>query len=218
VAQPTPQPKPTGEEVVVVDQVGGISLTAATGTLTAIVGPTGAGKFSLLRYIAGLDTPNSGTVSLGGEEISNLNQSALAQVRRRVGIIFEQYPLLESLSVEENLRLPAAIAKQVVDKDWFEQLLLHLELRDLLNLRPAMLTPYEQFRVCLGRALVRQPIVIVADAPTDNLEPAQAEAGMKLLRGCVDNWQQTVIFLTRDPQAAAWADQVIAVKDGGTKA
>ena len=162
-----------GEGDTAVDALRGVSLEVGRGKLTAVMGPSGSGKSTLMHILAGLDKPSSGTVSVSGTEITNLNDSDLTKLRRRhIGFVFQFFNLLPMLTAEENITLPLSIAGEKPDKAWFAELIAKVGLADRLSHRPAELSGGQQQRVAIARALASRPTVVFADEPTGNLDSA----------------------------------------------
>ena len=183
--------------------------------LTAIMGPSGSGKSTLMHLLAGLDGPTAGTVSIEGVELTSLDDDALTDLRRdKLGFVFQAFNLLPVLTAEENILLPLSIAGRKPDGAWYDQLIDTVGLRDRLSHRPAELSGGQQQRVALARALVSRPAVVFADEPTGNLDSHASGEVLELLRRSVDDLGQTVIMVTHDPDAAAYADRVLELADG----
>ncbi len=173
------------------------------------MGPSGSGKSTLMHLLAGLDTPDSGSVHIGGEDITRMSDSQLTRLRRKhIGFIFQSFNLLPTLSAEENVVLPLAIAGRRPDREAVEALLARVGLLDRRDHRPAQLSGGQQQRVAVARALVSAPTVLFADEPTGNLDSAAGTEVLELLRDAVDLDGQTTLMVTHDPRAAATADRV----------
>jgi putative ABC transport system ATP-binding protein len=182
---------------------------------TAIMGPSGSGKSTLMHILAGLDRPTAGSVLLDGTEITGLDDGALTKLRReKLGFVFQFFNLLPVLTAEENLVLPLSIAGRKPDQAWVDQLIRTVGLEDRRTHRPSELSGGQQQRVAVARALVAKPAVVFADEPTGNLDSKASEDVLRLLRGAVDEFGQTVIMVTHDPSAAAHADRLITLRDG----
>ncbi|GAB7039487.1 MULTISPECIES: ABC transporter ATP-binding protein [Catenuloplanes] len=193
----------------------GVSLTVAAGTFLAVMGPSGSGKSTLMHCAAGLDTPSSGRTFIEGTEISRLDETKRTVLRRsRVGFIFQQYNLLPSLSVADNITLPLRLAGTAPDREWVRTLVERVGLADRLHHRPAELSGGQQQRVAVARALVTRPAVVFADEPTGALDLRTAREVLDLLRALVDELGQTVVMVTHDPAAAARADLALVMADG----
>jgi putative ABC transport system ATP-binding protein len=204
-----------GEGVAAVDALVDVSTGFERGRFTAIMGPSGSGKSTLMHILAGLDKPTAGTVSLDGEEITSLDDSALTQLRRdKLGFIFQFFNLLPVLTAEENLVLPLSIAGRKPDQAWLDQLVSTVGLEDRRTHRPSELSGGQQQRVAVARALVSKPAVVFADEPTGNLDSKASADVLRLLRHAVDDFGQTVIMVTHDPEAAAHADRLLTLRDG----
>jgi putative ABC transport system ATP-binding protein len=204
-----------GEGDAAVDALVGVSTGFERGRFTAIMGPSGSGKSTLMHILAGLDRPTSGTVTLDGEEITDLDEAALTRLRRdKLGFIFQFFNLLPVLTAEENLVLPLSIAGRKPDREWLEQLIRTVGLEDRRTHRPSELSGGQQQRVAVARALVSKPAVVFADEPTGNLDSKASADVLALLRQAVDRFGQTVIMVTHDPGAATHADRLITIRDG----
>ena len=204
-----------GEGDTAVDALRGVSLEVGRGKLTAVMGPSGSGKSTLMHILAGLDKPSSGTVSVSGTEITNLNDSDLTKLRRRhIGFVFQFFNLLPMLTAEENILLPLSIAGEKAEKAWFGELIGKVGLADRLSHRPAELSGGQQQRVAIARALVSRPTVVFADEPTGNLDSATSGEILELMRESVDELGQTTVMVTHDSRAAAIADRILFLDDG----
>jgi putative ABC transport system ATP-binding protein len=168
-----------------------------------------------MHLLAGLDRPTSGTVSVGGVELTELDDRALTQLRRdRVGFIFQTFNLLPVLNAEENILLPLSIAGHDVDRKWFDRLVDTVGIRDRLSHRPAELSGGQQQRVAVARALISRPAVVFADEPSGNLDSKASGDVLELLRHAVDDFGQTVVMVTHDAHAASFADRLLVLADG----
>jgi putative ABC transport system ATP-binding protein len=193
----------------------GVSVSLVRGAYTAIMGPSGSGKSTLMHCLAGLDTVTQGDVYIGDTKVTGLGDAALTKLRRdKVGFIFQQFNLLPTLSAEENIRLPLSIAGRKPEKAWFDTVIDTIGLRDRLDHKPAQLSGGQQQRVACARALVTRPDVIFADEPTGNLDSRSGAEVLGFLRRSVDEYGQTIVMVTHDPNAAAHADRVIFLADG----
>ena len=182
---------------------------------TAIMGPSGSGKSTLMHCLAGLDPVTGGRVWLGGTDLTDLADRELTVLRReRVGFVFQAFNLLPMLTARQNVVLPLELAGRRPDPDWFDGVVAALGLGDRLGHRPAELSGGQQQRVALARALVPRPDVIFADEPTGNLDSRTGAEVLGLLRDSVDRLDQTVVMVTHDPGAAAYADSVLLLADG----
>jgi putative ABC transport system ATP-binding protein len=192
-----------------------VSVALATGSFTAVMGPSGSGKSTLLHCAAGLDRPTSGSVVLGGVELSGLPEATLTCIRReRVGFVFQAYNLLPQLTVAQNVTLPLRLGDRSVDGAWLQQVVTAVGLGDRLADRPSQLSGGQQQRVAIARALVTRPDAIFADEPTGALDAYSGRQVLGLLRELVDTTGQTVLLVTHDPVTASFADRVVFLADG----
>jgi putative ABC transport system ATP-binding protein len=204
-----------GEGSAAVEALAGVTVDFERGRFTAIMGPSGSGKSTLMHILAGLDRPTSGTVSLDGTEITGLDDGDLTRLRRdKLGFVFQFFNLLPVLSAEENIVLPLSIAGRSPDPEWLEQLIGTVRLEDRRTHLPSELSGGEQQRVAIARALVTRPAVVFADEPTGNLDSKASEDVLALLRRAVDEFGQTVIMVTHDPEAASVGDRLVVLRDG----
>jgi putative ABC transport system ATP-binding protein len=179
------------------------------------MGASGSGKSTLMHLMAGLDKPTSGTVSIDGVQLGELDDKRLTELRRdRVGFVFQAFNLLPVLTAEENLVLPLTIAGRKPDSAWLESLIETVGLGDRRKHRPAELSGGQQQRVAVARALVSKPAVVFADEPTGNLDSNASAEVLRLLRRAVDEFGQTVVMVTHDASAASYADRLIVLEDG----
>jgi putative ABC transport system ATP-binding protein len=193
----------------------GVTLTMERGTFTAIMGPSGSGKSTLLQLAAGLDRPTQGEVQLAELELGRLSERALARLRReRIGFVFQSFNLLGALTAEQNVGLPAKLAGTRLPRSAVRDALHRVGLDDRRRHRPAQLSGGQQQRVAIARALVGEPSVIFADEPTGALDTRSGRAVLGLLRETVDETGGTLVMVTHDPIAAAWADRVVFMADG----
>ena len=193
----------------------GVDVDFAAGAFTAIMGPSGSGKSTLMHLLAGLDAATSGTVRLGETVLSGLDDDALTRLRRdRVGFVFQSFNLLPMFTALQNVLLPLDLAGTKPDALWLDQLVATLGLSDRLDHRPSELSGGQQQRVAIARALVTKPDVVFADEPTGNLDSRAGAQVLSFLRRSVRELGQTVIMVTHDPAAAAYADRVVLLADG----
>jgi putative ABC transport system ATP-binding protein len=198
-----------------VDALRGVSLEVPAGQFTAVMGPSGSGKSTLMHLLAGLDRPTSGSVRIGDEEISDMADRRLTKLRRRhIGFVFQSFNLLPTLTAEENVTLPLAIARVKPAGEDVDALLARVGLTDRRDHKPSELSGGQQQRVAIARALIARPTVLFADEPTGNLDSASGTAVLQLLRDAVDLDGQTTVMVTHDPRAAATADRVVFLADG----
>ncbi len=193
----------------------GITVEFARARFTAVMGPSGSGKSTLMHCMAGLDNPTSGQVFVGDVEIGGLDDAGLTQMRRdRVGFVFQSFNLVPTLTAEENITLPAALAGHKVDQAWFDFLVEQLGIRDRLSHRPSELSGGQQQRVACARALIGRPDLIFADEPTGNLDSNASAELLAFLRRSVSEFGQSIVMVTHDPRGAAYADRVVFLADG----
>ena len=192
-----------------------VSFTVPKGQFVAIIGPSGSGKSTLLHILGGVDTPTDGHVYVDGTDITTLDETALAIFRRRqIGLIYQFYNLIPILTVEENMTLPLLLDDKKVDRAHFDSLVQVLGLQHRLGHLPSELSGGQQQRVSIGRALMNNPAILLADEPTGNLDSKNSKEIVELLRSFNKSLNQTVIIITHDERIALDADRVIAVEDG----
>jgi putative ABC transport system ATP-binding protein len=193
----------------------GVTLEVPKAQFTAVMGPSGSGKSTLMHMLAGLDTPTSGTVSIGGEDITKLNDKQLTKLRRKhIGFVFQSFNLLPTLTAEENVLLPLSIAGRKPDRAALDALLFRVGLTERRGHRPSELSGGQQQRVAIARALVSRPTILFADEPTGNLDSTSGAEVLGLLREAVELDGQTTLMVTHDARAAATADRVLFLADG----
>ncbi|CAL9550954.1 MULTISPECIES: ABC transporter ATP-binding protein [Streptomyces] len=192
-----------------------VSLSFRRGSFTAVMGPSGSGKSTLLQCAAGLDRPTSGSVVVGGTELTGLSERRLTLLRReRVGFVFQAFNLLPSLTAAQNVALPLRLAGRRPPRDRVREALRQVGLADRARHRPAELSGGQQQRVALARALITRPEVLFADEPTGALDSRAGREVLRLLRAMADGEGRTVVMVTHDPVAAAYADRVLFLVDG----
>jgi putative ABC transport system ATP-binding protein len=185
------------------------------GSFTAIMGPSGSGKSTLMHLLAGLDRVTSGRVFLAGQELTAMSERQLTALRRdQIGFIFQQFNLLPTLTAEQNILLPLELAGKKPDRAFLAQLVESLQLQNRLRHLPAQLSGGQQQRVAVARALVGKPQVVFADEPTGALDSRNSQALLGYLRSCSQTLRQTIIMVTHDPNAAAYADRALILSDG----
>ncbi|NLE71719.1 MAG: ABC transporter ATP-binding protein [Actinomycetales bacterium] len=185
------------------------------GEFTAIMGPSGSGKSTLMHLLAGLDSVTRGQAFIGDLDITTLDDRELTRLRRdRVGFVFQSFNLLPMFTAEQNIVLPLELAGRPVDRAWFDTLVTTLALGDRLDHRPSELSGGQQQRVAIARALIAKPDVVFADEPTGNLDSRAGAQVLSFLRRSVRELGRTVIMVTHDPSAAAYADRVVLIADG----
>ena len=192
-----------------------VTFAVPKGQFVAIIGPSGSGKSTLLHILGGVDTPTDGHVYVDGTDITTLDETALAIFRRRqIGLIYQFYNLIPILTVEENMTLPLLLDDKKVDRAHFDSLVQVLGLQHRLGHLPSELSGGQQQRVSIGRALMNNPAILLADEPTGNLDSKNSKEIVELLRQFNKALNQTVIIITHDERIALDADRVIAVEDG----
>jgi putative ABC transport system ATP-binding protein len=206
-----------GEGEAKVEALRGIDLRVGRGDFVAVMGPSGSGKSTLLHLVGGLDAPTSGSVRVGGEDLAALNDNQLTLLRRRrIGFIFQTFNLLEMLTAEENVALPLLIDGSA-EAAAHRQAVAALELVHMTHRRhqlPSRLSGGEQQRLAIARALVMEPLLLLADEPTGNLDSANGDQVMALLRRLADDRRQTILMVTHAPRHAAIADRLVHLRDG----
>ncbi len=198
-----------------VNALDNISFSVEKGEFVAIVGSSGSGKSTLLHLLGGVDRPTSGKVYIDNKDIYALNDDNLAIFRRRqIGIIYQFYNLIPILNVKENILLPCNLDGKDVSKDRLEEVLEVLNLKERENHLPNELSGGQQQRVSIGRAIINNPTIVLADEPTGNLDSKASEEIVTLLKMSNKKYKQTVIMITHDLEIASRADRVITIDDG----
>ena len=206
-----------GEGSTAVRALDGVSLSFPAGEFAAIMGQSGSGKSTLLHILGALDKPSSGTVTVGGTELSKLSDRKLTLLRReRMGFVFQFFNLIPTLSAEENILLPALISGEKIGRHArrLDEMLELVGLSARRAHRPDELSGGEQQRVAIARALIRNPDIVLADEPTGNLDSKTGSGVLDLLKESAARYGQTIIMVTHDPRAAATADRVVFLADG----
>jgi putative ABC transport system ATP-binding protein len=207
--------KTYGANGLAVRALDGVSVEFERARFTAVMGPSGSGKSTLMHCMAGLDVPTAGRTFIGDDEIGLLDDAGLTQLRRnRVGFVFQAFNLVPTLSAADNITLPAALAKVKIDREWLDYLVTSLGIADRLSHRPSELSGGEQQRTACARALLGRPELIFADEPTGNLDSNASAEVLTFLRRAVTDHGQTIVIVTHDPVAAAYADLVVFLADG----
>ena len=207
--------KTYGKGDTMVKALDNVSFSVEKGEFLAIIGPSGSGKSTLLHILGGVDVPTSGSVVINQTDISNLDETALAIFRRRqIGLIYQFYNLIPILTVQENLTLPLLLDGRKPDKKQIDTLVKRLGLENRLDHLPKQLSGGQQQRVSIGRALVNNPALMLADEPTGNLDSENSKEIISLLRQFNKEFNQTVIIITHDEKIANSADRVITIEDG----
>lgn len=199
-------------QVVALDSV---DIDIERGRFTAIMGPSGSGKSTLMHCLAGLDSVTSGQVLIGETEITALKDKALTQLRRdKIGFVFQSFNLIPTLTAVENITLPMDIAGTKPDQQWVDLIIDTVGLRSRLTHKPSELSGGQQQRVACARALASRPEIIFADEPTGNLDSRSGAEVLGFLRRSVDEFGQTIVMVTHDPNAASYAQRVVFLADG----
>lgn len=207
--------KTYGKGDIEVNALDNVSFSVEQGEFVAIIGPSGSGKSTLLHILGGVDVPTSGSVVINNTDISTLDETALAIFRRRqIGLIYQFYNLIPILTVEENLTLPLLLDGRKPDKKQIANLIDKLGLAHRLNHLPNQLSGGQQQRVSIGRSLVNNPALLLADEPTGNLDSENSKEIIALLRHFNKEFRQTVIIITHDEKIALSADRIISIEDG----
>lgn len=193
----------------------GVNLSVNKGEFVAIIGASGSGKSTLLHILGSVDKPSAGKVLVDGVELSSLNRSEAAVFRRRkVGIIYQFYNLVPTLTVRKNFLMPLLLDKRKVNGEYFDNIVTTLGIEDKLEALPAQLSGGEQQRAAIARALIYRPALLLADEPTGNLDRKNSREIIDMLKISNRNWKQTIILITHDEKAALEADRIITVQDG----
>ncbi|MBU3186806.1 ABC transporter ATP-binding protein [Clostridium estertheticum] len=192
-----------------------LNLRISKGQFVAIIGSSGSGKSTLLHMLGGVDNPTKGKIYIDDIDISSMNETELAIFRRRkVGIIYQFYNLIPTLNVEKNILLPMLLDGKKPKKEEFDKIIKMLGLNERLSHLPNQLSGGQQQRVAIARALIYRPSIILADEPTGNLDRANTEAILEMLRVSNKEYNQTMILITHDEKIALSADRVITIEDG----
>jgi putative ABC transport system ATP-binding protein len=198
-----------------VHALNGVSVEFERGRFTAVMGPSGSGKSTLMHCMAGLDVPTSGRAFVGEQELGALDDDGLTELRRdHVGFVFQSFNLVPTLTAEGNIVLPVNLAGVEFDRAWFDYLVGQLGIADRLSHRPSELSGGQQQRIACARALICRPELIFADEPTGNLDSRSSAELLTFLRRSVTEHGQSIVMVTHDPRAAAYADRVVFLADG----
>lgn len=194
----------------------GVNLSVATGEFLAVVGPSGSGKSTLFHILGGLTPPTSGSIHINGRDLLKMSDAERTELRKTtVGFVFQKYNLLPTLTAEENIAIARDIAGRNQEKDpQFEEILKLLGIAGRLHHKPRALSGGEQQRVAIARAIVNRPAILLADEPTGNLDTENSTAVLGLLRDLNDRLGQTILMITHNPEAAAYADRTVHMLDG----
>lgn len=193
----------------------GINLTVEQGEFVSIVGTSGSGKSTLLHMLGGLDHPTSGTVKVGGRDISRLKEEEVTIFRRRkIGFVFQSYNLVPVLNVYENIVLPVELDGNQVDEQYVDEIIRMLGLEQRKYNLPSQLSGGQQQRVAIARALATKPAILLADEPTGNLDSVTSQDVLSLLKVSSERFGQTVVMITHNEEIAQLADRIIRIEDG----
>ena len=204
-----------GAEPNITKALDGVNLSVEKGEFVAIVGTSGSGKSTLLNMIGGLDVPTSGKVFVDGTELSKLNEEQLTIFRRRkIGFVFQNYNLVPVLNVYENIALPVELDGGKVDKNFLEEVVGFLGLKEKLNSMPNNLSGGQQQRVAIARALIARPTIVLADEPTGNLDSKTSMDVLCLMKTSSYKFKQTLVMITHNDEIAQLADRIIHIEDG----
>jgi putative ABC transport system ATP-binding protein len=199
----------------VVHALDDVSVAFEKGAFTAIMGPSGSGKSTLLHTIAGLDSLDAGDVQIDGQSLQGLSDRKLTALRRKkIGFVFQSFNLVPTLTARENIVLPLTIAGEEVDEDWFDQVVGTVGLADRLSHLPSELSGGQQQRVAAARGLVTKPAIIFADEPSGNLDSSASSELLGFMQRASREYGQTIVMVTHEPSAAAYADRVLFLQDG----
>ncbi len=198
-----------------VEALRGVDLDVPAGEFLSVVGPSGSGKSTLFHIVGGLTPPSSGTVAVGGENLSSLTDAGRTRLRQRtVGFVFQKFNLLPTLSAADNIEIARDIAGNRGDDAEFARVLDLLGIANRLQHKPHALSGGEQQRVAIARAIVNRPAILLADEPTGNLDSRNSDAVLTLLRDLNRRLGQTVLMITHNPEAAAFGDRTVLMRDG----
>ena len=192
-----------------------VSFTVNQGEFIAIVGPSGSGKSTLLHMIGGIDKPTKGKIYINGTDISSLKPDKMTIFRRRnIGIVYQFYNLIPTLNAEDNIILPVLLDGKKVDKEKLNEIIKLLKIEDRRKAMPSQLSGGEQQRVSIGRALMNNPSIILADEPTGNLDSMASKEIVEIFKYYNKAYKQTLIIVTHDEKIALQADRIIKLEDG----
>jgi putative ABC transport system ATP-binding protein len=193
----------------------GVDLDVQRGEFLAVIGPSGSGKSTLFNILGGLTAPTAGDVSIDGVNLRSLTDKERTKLRQRqIGFVFQKYNLLPTLSGRDNIEIAQALAGQPPKPSNFDEILTLLGIKQRLDHKPRALSGGEQQRVAIARALVNQPAILLADEPTGNLDTENSIAVLQIMRDLNKRTRQTILMITHNPEAAAFADRVVSIRDG----
>lgn len=198
-----------------VTALNGIDLSVSKGEFVAIMGASGSGKSTLLHILGGVDKPTEGKVIIDGTDLSRLNQTEAAIFRRRkVGLVYQFYNLIPTLTVRKNILMPLALDKKKPNQEYFEKIVNSLGIADRLDALPNQLSGGQQQRVAIARSLIYRPALLLADEPTGNLDQKNSKEIIDMLKLSNRNLEQTILLITHDEKVALEAERIITVEDG----
>ena len=193
----------------------GVDLNVQRGEFLAVIGPSGSGKSTLFHILGGLAPPSAGEVLIDGVNLRNLSENERTELRqRKVGFVFQKYNLLPTLTARDNIAIAQSLSGISAQPPGFDNILQLLGIRHRLDHKPRALSGGEQQRVAIARALVNQPAILLADEPTGNLDTANSNAVLEIMRDLNKRTGQTILMITHNPEAAAFADRIVAMRDG----
>lgn len=193
----------------------GIDLTVGRGEFVAVIGASGSGKSTLLHILGSVDKPTSGKVTIDGTDLSKLNQTQAAIFRRRkVGLVYQFYNLIPTLTVQKNILMPLALDKKKPNQEYFEKIVRSLGIAERLEALPNQLSGGQQQRVAIARSLIYRPALLLADEPTGNLDQKNSKEIIDMLKLSNRNLDQTIVLITHDEKVALEADRIITIEDG----
>jgi len=193
----------------------GVDLEVARGEFLAVIGPSGSGKSTLFHILGGLAPPSDGEVWIDGQNLRHMSESERTELRqKKIGFVFQKYNLLPTLTAKDNIAIARSLAGVTEEPPGFEDILQQLGIKNRLTHRPRALSGGEQQRVAIARALVNRPAILLADEPTGNLDTVNSEAVLEILRKLNKSTGQTILMITHNPEAAAFADRSVTMRDG----
>lgn len=193
----------------------GVDLDVQRGEFLAVIGPSGSGKSTLFHILGGLAPPSAGEVLIDGVNLRNLSENERTELRqKKVGFVFQKYNLLPTLSARDNIAIAQSLSGTTMPPPGFDNILQLLGIHHRLDHKPRALSGGEQQRVAIARALVNQPAILLADEPTGNLDTANSNAVLEIMKDLNKRTGQTILMITHNPEAAAFADRIVAMRDG----
>ncbi len=193
----------------------GVNLDVPRGEFLAVIGPSGSGKSTFFHILGGLAPPTDGEVWIDGKELRQMTESERTELRqKKIGFVFQKYNLLPTLTAKDNIAIARSLAGVTVESPGFQNILQQLGIKNRLNHRPSALSGGEQQRVAIARALANRPAILLADEPTGNLDSSNSEAVLDILRKLNTSTGQTILMITHNPEAAAFADRTVSMRDG----